>query len=345
MQEIGLNQGTPDWLAWRAGDAFTDLLGVQHSAINGQRITATAASVCGGKSPFSTPHQLWQEMLGRRKRVVASFAMQRGSDMEPRARAAFIDIIGEEYEPVCVQSTVEPWIAASLDGIDMLRSRGVEIKCPMSARVHDMAVFGTVPEYYYDQIQWQMLATDNQVTEIDYFSYAPQLNGTPALITVKQDPIRQAELIQAVTIFRLAVMTGVPLSGSEFEQAGRVFLMINRQMTKLEIQLEQAKATLKKLANGKPAQGGGAMVTVSSSDGRVSWEKVALDLASKLTITTDELDVIKNSNKGKPSTTISVKEAADADMVFKEVSESMTSDISTAAITDQDKPDQPAPVW
>ena len=46
MKEIYLEQGSPDWLAWRAGETYIDINGVINEALNGPRITATAGSVC-----------------------------------------------------------------------------------------------------------------------------------------------------------------------------------------------------------------------------------------------------------------------------------------------------------
>lgn len=343
MNEIFLDQGTPDWLAWRAGDAYTDVYSTQHPALNGPRITATAASVCGGYSPFATAHELWGEMLGLRKRQVANFIMQRGSALEPKARQAYTEIMGEDYEALCVQSVAKPWIAASLDGVDLLRTRGVEIKCPISEKTHDLAMLGEVPKYYYDQIQWQMLASDNQLTEIDYFSYAPQI-GFASPITVKVDLQRQAELIDASMKLRLAVMTRVPISGSEFEQAGKAFLVLNRKLKAIEIELELAKERVRFLAAGKPTQGGGVMVTVSNSDGRTSWEKVAMELIANHNVQEDDVNALKLAYKGKATTTISVKEAADADAIFAELTSAENTETSNVE-SPVENVVQPQPIW
>jgi putative phage-type endonuclease len=318
MKEIHLEQGTDDWLAWRKGDAFTDIFGVKHAALDGQRITATAASACGGHSPFATADQVWSEALGYRKRQSANFVMQRGSDMEPKARKAYSNMVGEEYEALCIESSTTPWIAASLDGVDLLRTRGVEIKCPISPTTHDMAMLGEVPNYYFDQIQWQMMASDNQLKEIDYFSFAPQIGHAPP-ITVKVDLQRQAELLDASLKLRLAIMTRVPLSGSEFEQAGKAFLVLNRRLKAITEELELAKDRVKTLANGKPTQGGGILVTVSKSDGRVSMEQVVDQLALRLNMDEKAVSDLKATCKGKPTQTISVKESADADAIYAEI--------------------------
>lgn len=325
MKEIHLEQGSDNWLAWRAGKAYTDLFGAANSALDGLRITATAASVCGGDSPFSTPHQLYCKTLGlttEKAGAVDNYIMARGNALEPKARAAYMKLVGFEVEPLCIESSTTPWIAASLDGSDIFRSKGVEIKCPISERIHEMAMNGEVPSYYADQIQWQFLASDNQISSIDFYSYAPKF-GKAAPITVYPDLQRQAELLSAARLFRMAVLTRTPLAGSEFAQAAANFLVLNRQVKSLTAKLEEAKDAIKKLASGKAVQGGGIMVTVANSDGRVSWEAVAMELVNRLSLSEDDLTSIKESNKGKPTTTISVKEAPDADGVLAEIHEKM----------------------
>ena len=289
MKEIHLDQGNPDWLAWRAGNAFTDIFGVKHPALDGPRITATAGSVCGGKSPFSTMHRLWQEMTGRRQREEATFAMDRGNALEPKARQLYNSIVGVEYEALCVESTATPWIAASLDGVDLLRTRGVEIKCPISERIHDMAMLGQVPDYYYDQIQWQMLATDNQIKEIDFFSYA---TGSYVL---------------------------------------------------LQADVDAAKDRLKKIAAGKSTQGSGVMVIVSSNDGRTNWEKVAVELSARLQLPQGDLEVLALANKSKPTTVTTIKEASDADVIYREITAVQSSVVSMEI--EAETIEQPTPLW
>jgi len=351
MIEVQLEQGSQTWLDWRAGLAVVDDAGISFEAVQGgPRITATAASVIGGGSPFQKPHELWGEMVGLRKRQVATFPMQRGNTLEPKARAAFCKHIGEEFEPVCVQSSTHNWIAASLDGLDVLRTRGVEIKCPISQTTHDYAVAGEVPPYYYDQIQWQHLACDNLLEEILYYSYAPQFGPDVPPISVKPDPARQQELLDGVKTFRTHVDTRVPLSGTAFEAAAKTFLVLNRRAKALKEQLDAAKETLKTLSGGKPMQGGGVMVTVSKSNGTVDWQSTAKALAAQAGITDEALANLAESNRGKPSTTFAVKETVEADAIFEQLQNELKSgtDVSMPDVVPQDESSQDpsvAPLW
>jgi putative phage-type endonuclease len=346
MKEIHLDQGSPDWLAWRLGNAFTDIFGVAHDALDGPRITATAASGCGGHSPFTTMTKLWQEMTGRRKRDVESeFAlslMRRGNALEPKARQEYNRLVGRDYEALCVESTARPWVAASLDGVDLLRTRGVEIKCPISERIHEMAMFGQVPNYYYDQIQWQMLSTDNQIREIDFFSYAPEI-GVAAPITVHVNIQRQTELMAECERLRIAVITSVELCGTEFEQAARSYLVFSRRAKLLDADVDAAKDRLKKIADGKSTQGAGVQVIVSNNEGRTNWEKVAKELATRLNLDQIQIDLLAQTYKSKASTVTTVKETSDADAVYAEIIAAQTSVISMEV--EAEVIEQPTPNW
>lgn len=344
MKEILLEQGTDDWLDWRAGRDYKDVDGTVVSGLidSGPRITATAASVINGNNPFTSPYELWGEMVGTRQRKEANYVMERGQMMEPKARAAYCKFVGEEYQPLCLESTQNPWIGASLDGVDLLRTRGVEIKCPLSETTHGMAMNGVVPDYYYDQIQWQMLASDNQLLEIDYFSFAPKI-GVAAPIKVLQDLVRQEQLIQKALIFRVAVLNKVSLAGSEFEQAAKTYLLLNRQIKDLEAQLTQAKERIKTLADGKPTQGAGVLVTVAETAGRASWEKIANEFAIKGGLTPSDVDTITKQFTSAPKVTITIREAADADAVYQSISQKQITNIVT--IDEKSAVAEPSPVW
>lgn len=339
MREVFLEQGSDEWLNWRAGKRVFDLQGNTFEAVTGgPRITATAASVIAGSNPFQKPHELWLEMLGMRKRQEATFAMQRGNAMEPKARAAFMKIIGEEYEPVCIQSSTDAWIAASLDGVDLLRTQGVEIKCPISQNTHDFALRGEVPPYYYDQIQWQFMASDNTLSRIFYYSWAPKMGEAPP-IEVLPNLARQSELLRQAEIFRRHIDTKVPLSGTEFEAAAKNFLIFNRRAKEIKEQMDKVKEQLKELSGGKPTQGGGVMVTISNSQGSLNWQSIAKALAAQQGLSDQELAQLCEQHRGLPSVVFSVKESVEADAIYEQLMNEQASigNVSTPDIVSNDE--------
>ena len=66
---VQLQQGSPEWLAYRRA----------------KRNASESAAVMGA-SPWMTPYQLWLAKTGKQETTVTQ-AMQRGTDLEPLARA------------------------------------------------------------------------------------------------------------------------------------------------------------------------------------------------------------------------------------------------------------------
>lgn len=85
-------------------------------------------------------------------------------------------------------------------------------------------------------------------------------------------------------------------------------------------------------------------VTVSNGEGRTSWEKVARELIAKLGLPENEVNAMKAAHKGKPTSTISVKEAADAEAIYQEIASVSWSETSTVARS-LEAVDQPLPIW
>lgn len=83
-----------------------------------------------GLSPWITPYQLWQLKLGLSTQEVTK-AMQRGTELEPVARAAYERQTGRIMRPLVV---VDGEYSASLDGITLGGERIVELKCPVKGR-------------------------------------------------------------------------------------------------------------------------------------------------------------------------------------------------------------------
>ena len=71
-------------------------------------------------------------------------------------------------------------------------------------------------------------------------------------------------------------------------------------------------------------------------------------MVDKFKISKEDLEEIKAANTGKPSQTISVREAADADAVYAEIKASLDaqSETSVVVINDDAEPiSQPLPIW
>ncbi len=162
MKIISIDQGTKKWREWRGKGL-------------GASIAATILEVEGA---FATRFEVWCELTGLcDKAPVNEFAaawMQRGNELEPRARALFEAEMGGRWPALCAEHDEHGFIRASPDGYSA-PSLGVvpnnfgntiiEIKCP-GKDAHNAAIKAAaagdgklIPAKYYAQMQHQFLVT------------------------------------------------------------------------------------------------------------------------------------------------------------------------------------------
>ncbi len=161
--EVNLRQGTTEWKKWRNGG-----------------FGASDIPVLMGENPWKSKHTLLEEKRGNGGDF-QNEAMRRGQMLEPEARQKYVEQVGIEFHPICIQHTKYFWARASLDGISNDRQYVVEIKCGESA--YRKATCGEVPEYYHGQLQYILFITGLEL--IDYWCYLPGKEGV--LIEVKRN--------------------------------------------------------------------------------------------------------------------------------------------------------------
>src|SRR5690606_5098444 len=118
-----------------------------------------------------------------------NWATQRGTDLEPKARALYELEHELDMYATLVEHDTYPFLRASLDGFNEQARTVLEIKCP-GKEDHEKAVKGEVPEKYFPQLQHQLLVAN--AVEAHYWSYDG--NGSTALVTVKPNKEYQAKL-------------------------------------------------------------------------------------------------------------------------------------------------------
>jgi putative phage-type endonuclease len=146
MRIVELTQRTPAWQAWRMGG-----------------VTASDAPVLLG-SPFKTPWRLWAEKRGLVLEADLSRNphVQRGLREEPEARRRFEARHGDLLLPLCVESSREPILRASFDGLTD-DGRPVELKAPTEENFRSAVAFGdqsVLYRRYYAQVQTQIFVAE-----------------------------------------------------------------------------------------------------------------------------------------------------------------------------------------
>jgi len=189
-------QGTPEWLAERAGKVTASMI----SAVLMKPETA-------GYRDYQA--QLVAEILTGKPQGsdYTNAAMQFGTEMEPLARSAYEAETGFSVDEVgfCQHPTIER-AGASPDGL-VGNSGLVEIKCPKVATHLAYLLAGVVPAGYKNQMMWQMACTNRDWC--DFVSFRPDLPEHLQLFIIrfKRDPARILELETAVIAFLKSVDT------------------------------------------------------------------------------------------------------------------------------------------
>lgn len=184
-----MEQGTPEWMAERAG-----------------RVTASALSnVMMAKSTAGYQNYMAQliceRLTGEPVETFKSAAMEHGNETEPQARAFYeLETGNDVVECGFIQHPTLTYSGASPDGL--IGELGlVEIKCPQPAKHIKNLMGGTIDKAYALQMQWQMECTGREWC--DFVSFNPSFPDHLRLhITrVVRDAERIEEIKAAVTTF------------------------------------------------------------------------------------------------------------------------------------------------
>lgn len=175
-------QDSPKWLEWR------------ESGVGGSEV-----SIIMGALPFKWNDvlELWKlKTKMKESDFVMNEAMQKGKDLEPEARERYMSVTKTKVKPTCFERTDFPFFRVSLDGITSDYKHIVEIKCPGLSKWKD-AKMGRVAEYYYPQMQYQMLCSG--ATTCHYWVYRQEEGGV--LINVPRNEDYIDELVRRCKIF------------------------------------------------------------------------------------------------------------------------------------------------
>lgn len=165
MKTIECAQGTPEWLAARAGK------------VTASRISDVMAKIKTGEAADRRNYkaQLVAEILTGQPQEsgFTNEAMRWGTEQEPFARAAYetragvlVDQVGLIIHPSIERGAASPDGLVDPDGM-------VEIKCPNTATHLDYLIAGEVPPKYQPQMLWQMACAGRDWC--DFVSFDPRL--------------------------------------------------------------------------------------------------------------------------------------------------------------------------
>ena len=139
MKILKAEQGSAQWLADRAGRPTASQFSRIITPKTGKKSAQAHGYLCqlGG-----------ERLLGRCEEVPTTFAMERGTEMEPEARQLFEILTGHAVTEVGLCVTDDERIGASPDGLiysDKLEA-GLELKCPGMRKHMEYLIGGVCPD-------------------------------------------------------------------------------------------------------------------------------------------------------------------------------------------------------
>jgi len=260
-----LVQNSEEWLEWRRG-----------------KIGASDAPVIMGVSPWQTAYDLWCQKLSLTTPRQINSAMQRGHDLEEKARAVYEQKTGLFVLPQVREHFNIEFMIASLDGITIDGKHAVEIKCA-GKEDHKKAVEGEVPEKYYPQLQHQIEVCN--LKEIDYFSFDGE-DGV--IVKVPRNSVYITNLKQLEREFWENMQNLMPPVMTERDyvqrndelwmQAANEWMAIRKQASDLEDREQELKAVLISMSQGRNSCGGGVKVSKVVKKGSIDYSKLPSDI-------------------------------------------------------------------
>lgn len=175
---LDCEQGSEEWLAARLG--IPTATGIKNIVTqSGQKSSGwvsylaelIAESIEGGSDGFK------------------SNDMQRGNELEPRARMAYEFETGNDVVQVGgVYLNADKDLMISPDGLIPILKKGLEIKCPKMKTHIKYLLEGGVPVEYVIQVQAALWVTGYETW--DFISYCPEYQKQPLYVyTAERDPV------------------------------------------------------------------------------------------------------------------------------------------------------------
>ena len=167
-----VEQGTDEWLALRCG--------IPTASMFDKIITPTGKASTSSGGYMNTLLAEW--LTGKPGGMEPTAWMQRGTEMEPEARAWYEMETDADVSTVGFLTRDDGLIGCSPDGL-IGNSGLLEIKCP-SPGVHvEYLLSGKIPDKYWPQVQGQLWIAERDWC--DFISYNPDMQ--PLRIRVERD--------------------------------------------------------------------------------------------------------------------------------------------------------------
>jgi len=303
MQQVDLEQNTPEWLEARK-----------------RFIGSSEVGAIMGVSPWTTAYKTWERKLGLVEEKFdknKEFIFQKGHRLEDRARRMYELRVGFDIPPKVIQKKDLPYCRVSLDGLNIERKRQVEIKYVGRNVFLDLKNGADIPDHYYPQVQYQMLATglpscDFVAITDDKIKRETSTNSMFSGIVVVEVPIDIPyirKMVAECNKFYKCMIEGTPpsLSDKDFAKVTQIplaqeienYRMFKKEYDTAKAKLDLSKQKISELMPHDKMLYENVRLTKSYSKGTVNYKAIP---------ELEGVDLEKYRNKASSRFTITVKE-------------------------------------
>lgn len=277
FQTVSGSPNTDEWHAWRQAGIGGSDAGI---------IAAEAGLLADKPAWMKSVNHLFLIKTGQKEQedISNNYAVRRGTENEEPARRLFEAQTGILLSPCFGEMESNPFVRASFDGLTFERDVLAEIKVP-SQKVHELAKFGRVVEYYKPQLAHQALVAwghpEGWTDETTFFiSYVPETGELAVVEKPAKDYRALAEkLLDAEARFWASVEQVVPPCGNEWIDAAARYIAVNVQLDLAKAEVEVAKGKLVELlGSSKKIEGGGVSLVRAVKAGSVDYSALLKEL-------------------------------------------------------------------
>jgi len=185
VQILKAEQGTQEWLDARLG---------RPSASQFSKLVTTAGKPSASADDYIS-EMIAERITGEREPIYVNEWMQRGTELEPRARETYEFIYDVDVQEVGFILDDSGEFGCSPDGL-IGKDGGVEFKCPSPKNHIAWSRKGKCPSKHYAQVQGCLYITGRKWW--DFMSYHPDMK--PFVVRVERDEEFIAKLAEQISL-------------------------------------------------------------------------------------------------------------------------------------------------
>ncbi len=185
MQILKAEQGTKEWLGARLG---------RPSASQFSKLVTTAGKPSASADDYIS-EMIAERITGEREPIYVNEWMQRGTELEPRARETYEFMYDVDVQEVGFILDDSGEFGCSPDGL-IGEDGGVEFKCPAPKNHIAWSRKGKCPSKHYAQVQGCLYITGRKWW--DFMSYHPDMK--PFVVRVERDEEFIAKLAEQISL-------------------------------------------------------------------------------------------------------------------------------------------------